>query len=779
MLGTFPKNKAPGNDGLATEFYLAFWPLFGRLLVDSLNYAFEFGELSNSQKQAIITLIEKKGKDKRMIKNWRPISLINVDAKIASKTLAKRLEKVLPEIIHSNQNVFVKGRSIFDAIRTIDDVMEYTREKKLARILVAIDFEKAFDTLSFNFLIRALHKFNFGPSFIQWIRTLYKNISSCVMNNGFTTGPLTLSRGVRQGDPLSPYLFIIALETLAIKIRNDDSIKGFNIGEEITKLSLFADDMTCFLRDKVSHTSLFAILESFESCSGLRVNHEKTEIIALGSIVLHEKDFNDHKICSIIKILGIYFGYDEKQRNELNFRQTLKSIKKSIHRWKWRNLSILGKIQIIKTFAIPKLMFRASVIPVPNDLVKEVNSIIYTFIWNGKDKVKRCALISDIDQGGLKMLDIESMINARRVICLKKFLEDYPSTWKSFLNSCIFSAGGSLILHCNFDTIKLETQFPKYYKECFDAWSGLNNSTPVTFNDVMTEIIWNNRFICIDKKSIYRSDLFNLGIIKVGDLITDNNIFLHEDLSATISPGQRFFIMGVVHSLPSDWKTIIRSSVCKNGKRPIPHTPYINLNCGLDVTSKQIYNSFMCKKQIPPTAQQKISDKYSDTIIDWKKVYSLPFRTTLDSKLREFQYKVLNNIVFTNDKLFRFGLSQSPNCTFCNEEPESLEHLLSRCKMSCEFWKEVLSWLKGNNIVIESFDEIGLFLGIFEESEDFLLINHVMLLGKYYIYVRKCLGSLPSLKGFIARLYGVFIISNSILRERGINSLFTLKNGKS
>ena len=544
------------------------------------------------------------------------------------------------------------------------------------------------------------------------------------MNNGFTTGPFTLSRGVRQGDPLSPYLFIIALETLAIKIRNDDSIKGFNIGEETTKLSLFADDMTCFLRDKESHTSLFAILESFESCSGLRVNHEKTEIIALGSIVLHEKDFNDHKICSIIKILGIYFGYDEKQRNELNFRQTLKSIKKSLHMWKWRNLSILGKIQIIKTFAIPKLMFRASVIPVPKDLVKEVNSIFYTFIWNGKDKVKRCALISDIDQGGLKMLDIESMINARRVICLKKFLEDYPSTWKSFLNSRILSAGRSLILHCNFDTIKLKTQFPKYYKECFDAWSGLNNSTPVTFNDVMNEIIWNNRFICIDKKSVYRSDLFNLGIIKVGDLITDNNLFLHEDPFVTISPEQRFFIMGVVHSLPSDWKTIIRSSVCKNGKRPIPQTPYINLNCGsfpiLDVTSKQIYNSFMCKKQIPPTAQQKISDKYSDTIINWKKVYSLPFRTTLDSKLREFQYKVLNNIVFTNDKLFRFGLSQSPNCTFCNEEPESLEHLLSRCKMSSEFWKEVLSWLKENNIVIESFND--LFLGFVEESEDFLLI---------------------------------------------------------
>lgn len=137
----------------------------------------------------------------------------------------------------------------------------------------------------------------------------------------------------------------------------------------------------------------------------------------------------------------------------------------------------------------------------------------------------------------------------------------------------------------------------------------------------------------------------------------------------------------------------------------------------------------MCKKQIPPTAQQKITDKYSDTVIDWKKVYSLPFRTTLDSKLREFQYKILNNIVFTNDKLFRFGLSRSPNCTFCSEESESLEHLLLRCKVSSKFWKEVLSWLKDNNIGTESFTETSLFLGFFEETEDFFIINHILLLG--------------------------------------------------
>ena len=126
-LSKFPNGKTPGNDGLTPEFYKKFWNLLGRLLTDSLNHSYIHGELSNSQKQAIIRLIEKKGKDRRYIKNWRPISLLNVDTKIASKALALRLEKVLPFVIYDDQYAYVKNRTIFDAVRSIDDIMEYTR----------------------------------------------------------------------------------------------------------------------------------------------------------------------------------------------------------------------------------------------------------------------------------------------------------------------------------------------------------------------------------------------------------------------------------------------------------------------------------------------------------------------------------------------------------------------------------------------------------------------------------------------------------------------------
>ena len=121
-LKSFQTNKTPGNDGLMVEFYLAFWPILGKQFEYSFNYAHNYDELSNSQKQAVITLVEKKGKGQRLIKTWRQISLINVDTKKVSKTLAKRLEHILPDLIHYNQNAYVKGRSIFDAIRTIDDV---------------------------------------------------------------------------------------------------------------------------------------------------------------------------------------------------------------------------------------------------------------------------------------------------------------------------------------------------------------------------------------------------------------------------------------------------------------------------------------------------------------------------------------------------------------------------------------------------------------------------------------------------------------------------------
>ena len=164
----------------------------------------------------------------------------------------------MPYIIHYDQNAFVKGRTIFDAVsRTVSDVMDFTKARGYKGIITAIDFEKAFDSVNWNFLLKSLESFGFGESFRAWIKTFYKNVSSSVTNNGFSTPFFNLQRGVRQGDPLSPSLFIIVLELLAISVRNNDQISGIVVGGNELKLVIFADDMTSFVRDKQSHLALF------------------------------------------------------------------------------------------------------------------------------------------------------------------------------------------------------------------------------------------------------------------------------------------------------------------------------------------------------------------------------------------------------------------------------------------------------------------------------------------------------------------------------------------
>ena len=211
------------------------------------------------------------------------ISLINVDVRIGSKAIAKRLENVLPNIIHYNQCAYAKGRNIFDAVRTIEDVMEFSERYNLDGRMICIDFKKAFDTVNRDFLFRTLTSFGFGPSFLQWIYTFYNNISSCVINNGFSTQPFPVERGVRQGDLSSAYLFIIVLEILCISIRNSKDICGFRVDNEDIRLSLFADDLTGFLKDNLSLLNFLKLIQDYGSCSGLKINHDKSEIMLLGN----------------------------------------------------------------------------------------------------------------------------------------------------------------------------------------------------------------------------------------------------------------------------------------------------------------------------------------------------------------------------------------------------------------------------------------------------------------------------------------------------------------
>ena len=202
IVSKLKQNKSPGLDGLPAEFYQKIWHKIRKLIVDSFNESYEEKQLSESQRMAVITLIFKKG-DAQLLTNYRPISLTNTDYKILAFCLANRLQNVITSIIDPGQVAYIKERYIGCNIRLIEDICELYEHNNKGAVLMMLDFQKAFDSLEWNFMYKALKMFNIGDSFIQWIQTLYSDPMACIKNNGYLSRGINLERSVRQGCPVS------------------------------------------------------------------------------------------------------------------------------------------------------------------------------------------------------------------------------------------------------------------------------------------------------------------------------------------------------------------------------------------------------------------------------------------------------------------------------------------------------------------------------------------------------------------------------------------------
>ena len=174
-------SKAPGNDGLTVKFMRKFWLQLGPLLLDSLKESWECGELTNSQKESVIRLIQKKGKDPSTITGHRPISLINVDAKIYAKVLSERLRKLTNEVVDPEQLAYMEGRSVHEGHLLINRVIELGRAKKVRGLMATIDFRGAFDSIKHDFIWKTLARMNVGPGLINHLKTLYRDARSAVL----------------------------------------------------------------------------------------------------------------------------------------------------------------------------------------------------------------------------------------------------------------------------------------------------------------------------------------------------------------------------------------------------------------------------------------------------------------------------------------------------------------------------------------------------------------------------------------------------------------------
>ena len=235
-------NRSPGSDGFSADFFKVFWGKLGHFVIRAINFGYMNGELSITQKEGIVICIPKENKSRTDLKNYRPITLLNCVYKIASSVIANRIKQVLPKLINEDQTGFIAGRYMGENSRQIYDIMQYAEENNIPGLLLLIDFEKAFDSLSWKFIHEVLTLFNFGNSLITWISVLYKNAQLCVNIGGNLSTFFSIQRGCRQGDPISPYIFILCAEILALKIRNNIRIKGIKIKKTEFKFSQYADD---------------------------------------------------------------------------------------------------------------------------------------------------------------------------------------------------------------------------------------------------------------------------------------------------------------------------------------------------------------------------------------------------------------------------------------------------------------------------------------------------------------------------------------------------------
>ena len=406
---TLNLGKSPGSDGFSVEFYLFFWDILGPLLLRVANQCFRDGNLCDSMKGSVTRLIYKKRGDIKNLKNWRPISLLNVDYKIISKVLTLRLSKVLESIVNPDQTCSVPGRSILSNVTLLRDIIDFIQETDECAILFSLDQEKAFDRVDRTFLLQLLEVYGFGPDFCRWLTTLYDDAFMQIIINDRLSSKVCLQRGVRQGDPLSPLLYVICVEVLASLIRRSPEIEGFLLpganGLQ-ARARLYADDVFAVLKSLKSLEALLSLIELYEKGTGAKLNKSKTEAMWLGAWRLRADEPLGLSWVKKMKVLGVFFGTIPVEQD--NWMPKINKLEKALNLWRSRSLSLLGKALIINVLGFSKLLYLAKVLLVPPWVFARISSIVWPFLWGCKmETVSRNTCYLKVRNGGINLVNLK------------------------------------------------------------------------------------------------------------------------------------------------------------------------------------------------------------------------------------------------------------------------------------------------------------------------------------------------------------------------------------
>jgi exonuclease III len=423
-------NKSPGSDGLPVEFYKEFFPFFGPSFLKIANAQFA-KPLSVSQRLGIITLLPKKDTDRSVLGNWRPVSLLNTDYKIISKTLVNRLKRLSHRFLSGCQNSAVPGRSIYDTLHLLRNVFDYCRERDFPCLAVSLDQSKAFDKVNHDYLFYVMERMGLGPSFISMVRQLYTDIHSQVLVNGFLTMSFKISRSVRQGCGLSPLLFNIAIEPLIISITQSLLFRGIPIpgSSSEERVVCFADDLTLLAQNEISVAIALSLFEVYSRASGAEINVDKTTALVVSGSFRQSLLPRGIEITNNAKICGIYFGHDATKLNE---NMLMEKIEKSIVNLQQHSSTYFGRAQVANIFILSKLWHIATVTPLSKPFLLKVETMVFKFIWKKMEKLQRSVVYNIYTAGGLGTFHIPSRIAAFAVKHIANYIYARHKRWVPF-----------------------------------------------------------------------------------------------------------------------------------------------------------------------------------------------------------------------------------------------------------------------------------------------------------------------------------------------------------
>ena len=755
-LTAMKKGRSPGSNGFTADFFKRFWDFLGGLLFRAVTEELEIHSSLASHRESIVTLIPKQGKPRDSMKGWRPISLLNVDFKIVSAAIANRLKTVIEDLISPSQTAYIPGRFIGENSRLIYDVIEHTNATSSSGIIAAVDFEAAFDTVSWNFLEAALDCYNFGPFYKKMIKTFYLNSSnfSRILLDGYLGTKIHMERGIRQGDPVSGYLFNLVMEPLTNQILQSENVHGITVTPEVeVRISQYADDLIVFSQAEfMSIKGVLNEVEIFSQYSGLRINVEKTKCLRIGQYVdiSFLEDLGVQTVCEL-KVLGVIYNSSNQGIVSRNINEIVPKISQEIAQWKRRKLTLVGKVTVVKALLISKLVHIFSALPNPSkDNITHINNLLYKFIWSdGPDKIKRQRLVQSYEEGGLKMFELVSFIKSLKISWLKRLYWANPNLiWAKLVKAKIPQVNE---LAC-FGTAKLHhvaknNLSNRFWSDVVNAWADLLAGFSPDTSQLLTEKLWFSDYTKFKKSIVKKWD--EKGLRFIADLCNHETgrLLDRTSLCELFNIKMTYLChLSLIRSLPAQ----VRASYSVH-KTPHPIIPFkITLLAKKSNVSRLAYREFIrnTSKQIAgsstPTGLER---KWCRDVGVMREGTMRDIRlSTRNTYLQSFHYRIVSRIISTNTFLFRIGKSDNPLCSFCQSFNETLLHFFWECVVVQDFIKQVSAYVEDKFSITPGFTAQSWFFPSIAEEQHLNVL--VITIAKLVIFRARHRENIPNVQHF-------------------------------